>query len=172
MIRPATERDIPQLAELIKELALYEKEPDAAIATAADIHDLLFVGSATPGGVPASYCHVAVDESQPDEVLGMALWFLNTSTWLGKHGLYLEDLYVRDSARGQGYGQQLLASLAAVCVERNYGRLEWWVLDWNSPAIDFYTSQGATPMSDWTTFRVSGPALTELADRAQGSPNY
>ena len=99
-------------------------------------------------------------------MVGFALWFLNFSTWLGRHGIYLEDLYVTPAMRGRGIGKALLAELAAICVRRGYGRLEWWVLDWNAPAIGFYRSIGAEPMSEWTVQRLTGPALSgTLADR-------
>jgi GNAT superfamily N-acetyltransferase len=97
---------------------------------------------------------------------GMALWFLNASTWLGRHGIYLEDLYVRPQYRGRGYGQALMATLAAICVERGYARLEWWVLDWNAPAIGFYESLGARAMDEWTVHRITGAELDALAGQA------
>ena len=160
LIRPAEPADVPQLLGLIRDLAAYEREPDAAVATEDQIHDALFGGSATPTGVPAAYCFVvAVD----GPLAAPALYFLNFSTWLGRHGIYLEDLFVRPEFRGHGFGQALLARLAQECVERGYGRLEWWVLDWNTPAIEFYRSQGAEWMGDWTTNRVSGEALQRLA---------
>jgi GNAT superfamily N-acetyltransferase len=162
-IRPAIPSDVPQILDMIRELARYEREPDAVIATSPDIDDLLFGGSTTPTGAPAAYCHVVVDPHDADRLVGMALWFLNASTWLGRHGIYLEDLYVRPAARGRGYGQALLATLAGICAERGYGRLEWWVLDWNSPAIDFYRSNGATPMDEWTVHRLTGDSLAALA---------
>ena len=104
--------------------------------------------------------HVAV---AGDEVIGFALWFLNYSTWFGKHGIYLEDLYVTPGMRGRGAGKALLAELASICVRRGYGRLEWWVLDWNSPAIGFYESLGAVAMTEWTMHRLTGPQLADLA---------
>jgi GNAT superfamily N-acetyltransferase len=96
------------------------------------------------------------------EIVGMAIWFLNYSTWQGKHGIYLEDLYIRPEFRGRGYGKALLQHLAAICNERGYGRFQWWVLDWNSPAIEFYRSLGAEAMSEWTVYRVTGRPLREL----------
>lgn len=160
LIRPAEPADVPQLLGLIRDLAAYEREPDAAVATEDQIHDALFGGSATPTGVPAAYCFVVDVDGQ---LAGLALYFLNFSTWLGRHGIYLEDLFVRPEFRGHGFGQALLARLAQECVDRGYGRLEWWVLDWNTPAIEFYRSQGAESMGDWTTNRVSGEALHRLA---------
>jgi GNAT superfamily N-acetyltransferase len=97
------------------------------------------------------------------DVVGYAFYFLNYSTWLGRHGIYLEDLYVRPSHRGHGYGKALLEELARIAVERGYGRFEWWVLDWNTPAIDFYRSLGAEPMDEWTVYRVTGEPLQRLA---------
>jgi GNAT superfamily N-acetyltransferase len=109
------------------------------------------------------FAHVAEHEGA---VVGFALWFLNYSTWLGRHGIYLEDLYVRPDMRGQGLGRQLLAELAALCVQRGYGRLEWWVLDWNEPSIGFYRSLGAVAMDEWTVQRLTGQALAGLAGQA------
>ena len=162
-IRQATPHDVPGLLAMIKELAEYEREPDAVVCTEADLHDALFGGSQTPKNHPAAYCHVVEHDG---ELAGMALWFLNYSTWLGRHGIYLEDLYVRPDQRGFGYGKALLQTLAGICVERGYGRMEWWVLDWNTPARDFYAAHGADPMSDWTVHRLTGPALIELAQSA------
>lgn len=149
-IRPAREDDVPIIVSLIKELADYEREPDAAKATAEDIRTALF------GDAPATFCHVA---ERDGEVVGLAIWFLNFSTWTGKHGIYLEDLFVRPSARGTGLGKALLTRLIDIARERGYGRVEWSVLDWNTPAIDFYRSLGAKPMEDWTVWRLDGSAL-------------
>ncbi len=152
-IRPAAPADVPVLLELVRELAVYEREPDAVEATEAMLRDALF------GPAPLASCHVAVGNG---EVVGFALWYVTFSTWKGRAGLWLEDLFVRPGARGQGFGKALLAELAAVCVERGYGRFEWWVLDWNDSAIGFYRSLGAVPQQDWTTMRVDGEALREL----------
>ncbi len=160
-IRSAEPGDVDEIVAMIRELAEYEREPDAAEATAAQVHEALFGGTATPTGAPAAYCLVVVDD---DRLAAIALWFLNFSTWRGRHGVYLEDLFVRPQFRGRGYGKALLVALARICVEHHYGRLEWSVLDWNQPAIDFYRSQGAVPMDEWTVFRVTGPALVELAN--------
>jgi GNAT superfamily N-acetyltransferase len=103
------------------------------------------------------------------EVVGMAIWFLNFSTWLGRHGIYLEDLYVTPGHRGGGHGKALLAHLAQRCVDAGYGRLEWSVLDWNTPAIDFYVGLGSVAMDGWTTHRLAGDALAALARQASGS---
>ena len=143
---------------MIGELAEYEREPNAVVATEAMLHEALF------GDSPAVFGLIAEDEGV---TVGFALWFLNFSTWLGRHGIYLEDLYVRPQHRGSGHGKALLAELARICVERGYGRFEWWVLDWNTPAIDFYRSIGAEPMDEWTVQRVTGDALTDLAAQAR-----
>jgi GNAT superfamily N-acetyltransferase len=154
VIRPAVPADVPRISELIAELADYERSLDQVTARTADLHAALFADQ------PTVYAHVA---QVGDAVVGFALWFLNFSTWLGKHGIYLEDLYVSPQMRGRGIGRALLRELAALCQQRGYGRLEWWVLDWNSPAISFYRSIGAAPMSDWTVYRLAGQALTDLA---------
>lgn len=170
-IRRAVPADVPEILALVKELAVYEREPDAVHATEEQLHAALFGGTPagggveanTPTGAPAAYCHV-VEHADGDRTIGgMALWFLNFSTWLGRHGVYLEDLYVRPELRGLGYGKRLLASLAQVCVDRGYGRLEWWVLDWNEPAHRFYERMGAVPMDEWTVWRLTGDALPRAA---------
>ncbi len=143
---------------MIRELAEYEREPNAVVATEAMLHEALF------GDSPAVFGLIAEDEGV---TVGFALWFLNFSTWLGRHGIYLEDLYVRPEHRGSDHGKALLAELASICVERGYGRFEWWVLDWNTPAIDFYRSIGAEPMDEWTVQRVTGDALTDLAAQSR-----
>jgi GNAT superfamily N-acetyltransferase len=159
--RPATPDDVAEILRLVRELADYERSLPEVVATEELIHELLF-GSNTPSGAPAAHCHV-IDADTPGRLAAIALWFLNASTWLGRHGIYLEDLYVSPAFRGRGYGRDLMATLAAVCLERGYGRLEWWVLDWNSPAIDFYRSLGARPMDEWTVHRITGQALAVLA---------
>ena len=153
-VRPATPADVPVLLALVHELAVYEREPDAVETTESMLHDALF------GASPVATCHVAESEG---EVVGLALWYVTFSTWKGVPGLWLEDLFVRESARGTGLGRALLQALAAVCVERGYARFEWWVLDWNAPAIGFYRSLGAEAQQDWTTYRVDGDALRGLA---------
>jgi len=140
---------------LVYELAEYERAPDQCHLTTEQLHRALF------GPNPALFAHVA---ESGGEVVGCALWFLNYSTWDGEHGVYLEDLYVRPAARGSGLGRALLGALAEECVRQGYTRLQWWVLDWNEPAIGFYHSLGATPMDDWTVYRVTGPALDRLAN--------
>ena len=152
-VRPAAEADVPVLLELVRELAAYEREPDAVRATQDDLHRALFVDRACSA-------HVAEQDGQ---VVGFALWYPTFSTWTGSQGLWLEDLFVRPSARGSGLGRALLQALAGVCLERGWQRFEWWVLDWNSPAIGFYRALGAVPQEAWTTYRVDGPALRALA---------
>ncbi len=148
---------------LIRELAEYERAPSEAVATASQLHEALF------GPQPAVFCDVAESDGV---VVGMAIWFLNFSTWLGRHGIYLEDLYVKPDRRGHGHGKALFANLARRCVREGYGRLEWNVLDWNTPAIDFYVGLGATGMEEWTIHRLSGDSLMQLAQEAppQSSP--
>lgn len=158
-IRPVEPGDVDAVLELVRLLAAYEREPDAVEMTAAMLHAALFADDAKLFG------HVAVttDEGGGEQVVGIAVWFCNFSTWTGRTGVYLEDLFVHPEHRRRGIGAALLAELAAVCVERGYGRLEWSVLDWNAPAIDFYRSLGAVPMAEWTTFRLAGDALARLA---------
>lgn len=146
---------------MVHELAEYERAPEQCHLTAEQLEAALF------GSAPALFGHVAVDAA--DQPVGFALWFLNFSTWAGVHGIYLEDLYVRPSARGTGAGRMLLATLAAICVERGYQRLEWWMINWN-PAARFYAAIGATPMDEWTPYRLAGPALRELATHATAAP--
>jgi GNAT superfamily N-acetyltransferase len=157
MIRPATPQDVPQIHRLMRELAEYERSLDQVTATEDDLRRALFADQ------PAIFAHVAEHEGS---VAGFALWFLNYSTWLGRHGIYLEDLYVTPALRGAGLGRALLGELARVCVLRGYGRLEWWVLDWNTPARGFYGSLGAVAMDEWTVHRLTGPALDALAGSA------
>ena len=154
MIRPAVPDDVPVVLGLVHELATYEREPDAVVATEESFRTALF------GPSPRVHCLVA--ESSGGEVVGFAVYFVNFSTWLGTHGIYLEDLFVRPAARGDGHGRALLTELARIAVERGYGRVEWAVLDWNTPAQGFYTSLGATPMDEWTTWRLSGEPLARL----------
>lgn len=139
---------------MVRELAEYEKALDEARATEAQLHEALF------GERPAAYAHIAQNED--GEPVGFALWFLNFSTWRGVHGIYLEDLYVRPERRGGGHGKALLAELARICVERGYERLEWSVLNWNEPSINFYRSLGARPQDEWSVYRLTDGALAEL----------
>ena len=153
MIRPVEPRDVEAVVGLVHELAAYERAPEHCRLTADQLGAALF------GPAPALFGHVAEVDGV---VVGCALWFLNFSTWRGVHGVYLEDLYVQPAHRGAGLGRALLAALAAVCVERGLGRLEWAVLDWNAPSIAFYRALGAVLMDEWTVFRVDGDALATL----------
>lgn len=145
---------------MVVELAEYERSAEQAQMSVQQLREALF------GPAPALFGHLAVDGD--DTPVGFALWFLNFSTWSGVHGIYLEDLYVRPGARGAGHGVRLLQTLAALCVQRGYGRLEWWVLNWNQPALDFYRAAGAVGMDEWTVHRLTGPALAEFS--ARGMP--
>ncbi|MBB4853292.1 GNAT superfamily N-acetyltransferase [Mycobacteroides chelonae] len=153
-IRRATEADVPAIVGLIEDLAEYEKLRDECQITEDQLHTALF------GSAPALFAHVAESDGV---VRGTAVWFLNFSTWTGQHGIYLEDLYVKPEHRGTGLGKALLSALAAECVANGYTRLEWAVLDWNTPSIKFYDSLGANPQSDWITYRLQGTGLAELA---------
>jgi GNAT superfamily N-acetyltransferase len=154
LIRPAQAGDVPAIYRLIRDLAEYERSLDHVRASEEDLRQSLMADE------PAVFAHVAEHDGQ---VVGFALWFLSFSTWEGKHGIYLEDLYVQPGARGHGYGRALLAELARICVRRGYQRLEWSVLAWNSPALGFYASVGAVPLDDWTLRRLTGPAMHALA---------
>ncbi|OIQ78058.1 acetyltransferase (GNAT) family protein [mine drainage metagenome] len=156
-IREALPQDVNSIHGLIIELAEYERAAHEVIATPEDLMSAFFAPT------PHVNAHVAVDDAT-GEVVGFALWFINYSTWLGRHGIYLEDLYVKQTSRGQGHGRVLLATLAGICVERGYGRLEWSVLDWNEPAINFYRQLGAISMDEWTVNRATGQALKALAE--------
>jgi len=152
-IREAKVEDVPSILQLIKDLALYEKAPHEVFVTEQQLQTALFSSD------PKVFAHVVDIDSR---VVGIAIWFLNYSTWMGTHGIYLEDLYVDPAFRGQGWGLKLLKTLASICVDRGYSRFQWWVLDWNSPSIEFYKSQGAVAMDEWTVYRVSGDALKKL----------
>ena len=152
-VRTVTPDDVPSLMRFILELAEYEREPDSVKTTAEQLHAALFAAH------PHVFGHVAEVDS---DVVGMALWFLNYSTWEGTHGVYLEDLYVTPAARGLGCGRALVAELARICTARGYARLELSVLDWNSPAIAFYRKLGAIGMDEWTVQRITGSALHSL----------
>jgi len=153
-IRPARIEDTDEILALIYELALYEKAPDEAKATREQIIETFFCSD------PKVFCEIVEVDGA---IAGLAIWFLNYSTWQGKHGIYLEDLFIRPQFRGAGYGKALLQHLAAICEARGYGRFQWWVLDWNEPAIEFYKSLGAVAMDEWTVYRVSDDALSKLA---------
>jgi GNAT superfamily N-acetyltransferase len=152
-IRAATPDDIPAIHALIVALAVYEREPDAVKASHDDLHAALF------GARPVAECVLAEVDGT---AVGLALFFTNYSTWTGKPGLYLEDLFVEPHARGHGLGKALLVHLARLAVARGCGRFEWSVLDWNQPAIDFYGALGARPMAEWTVMRLDGDALARL----------
>jgi GNAT superfamily N-acetyltransferase len=149
-IRPS---DVDAVVELVHELAAHEQAPQECHLTAAQLHDVLFRSA------PALFGHVATVD---DRVVGYALWFLNFSTWRGTHGIYLEDLYVRPEHRGSGLGKALLSELAAECVRKGYARLEWAVLEWLTPSIEFYKSLGAIPMEEWKIFRLTDGPLRAL----------
>ncbi len=154
IVRPAAPSDVPVLLALVRELADYEREPDAVETTEPMLRDALFGDAAVASAL------VALD---PDgAVVGFALWYVTFSTWTGRPGLWLEDLFVRPQARGTGCGRSLLQALARVCLDRGYTRFEWWVLDWNEAAQGFYRTLGARPEDGWTTWRVDGDALSRL----------
>ncbi|WP_285318147.1 GNAT family N-acetyltransferase [Pseudarthrobacter sp. lyk4-40-TYG-27] len=161
VIRPATPHDVPAILRMIHELADYEKEPDAVRNTPELLERALF------GGNPSVFAAMA--ENTAGEVQGFALWFLNYSTWEGVHGIYLEDLYVSPGARGEGHGKALLQHLAGIAVENGYARVEWSVLDWNEPSINFYRRVGAVPMDGWSTFRLTGQALDRFGRAQSGT---
>jgi GNAT superfamily N-acetyltransferase len=154
-VRRVQPDDVPVVVGLVRELAAYEKAEHEALMTPEQLHGALF------GAAPALFGHVAL--AADGEVAGFALWFLNFSTWRGTHGIYLEDLYVSPGHRGTGLGRELLRTLAQECVDSGYARLEWTVLDWNTPSIDFYRAAGAVPMDEWTVHRLTDDALTRFA---------
>jgi GNAT superfamily N-acetyltransferase len=157
-VRPVRPDDVPAVLGMVRELAAYERAEHEALMTEEQLHAALF------GESPALFGHVAVADGLGDvEPAGFALWFLNFSTWRGTHGIHLEDLYVRPGHRGSGLGRELLRTLAELCVARGFSRLEWSVLDWNTPSIDFYRAAGAEPMDGWTVFRLTGDALPRFA---------
>jgi GNAT superfamily N-acetyltransferase len=158
-IRPATPADVPLILSLIRELAEFERALNEVHATETSLESSLF------GEAPAVFCDIAEYDGEP---AGFALWFLNYSTWLASHSIYLEDLYVRSAMRGKGIGVALLSHLAAICVERGYPRLEWWVLDWN-PARQFYEAMGAAALTEWIPYRVTGEPLVTLAQQGARS---
>ncbi len=157
VVRHAEPGDAHRIHALIVALAVYEKEPDAVVCSAQDLHDQLSAER------PAFECLVAEDDGV---MRGFALFFHNYSTWRGRRGLYLEDLFVQTEHRGKGIGKQLLRALATIAVSRDCARMEWSVLDWNASAIRFYESIGAKPLSEWTTFRLTGEALEHLGTGA------
>ncbi|MQY03391.1 GNAT family N-acetyltransferase [Actinomadura macrotermitis] len=154
MIRFAAPGDVPAILRLVRDLAEYERALHEVRATEEDLRAALF------GPEPKVFANVVEHDG---EVVGFALWFLTFSTWLGRHGIYLEDLYVDPAMRGKGYGKALLAELARIADERGYGRVEWSVLDWNTPSIEFYRAAGARPQDEWTVYRLTGDAIPALA---------
>jgi GNAT superfamily N-acetyltransferase len=153
-LRQARPGDEPGILQCIHGLAVYEREPHAVENTVEALQASLF------GPEPKVFANVVEREGA---IVGIAVWFVTYSTWTGRHGMWLEDLFVDETRRAFGYGKALLASLAAVCIERGYSRFEWTVLDWNEPSIGFYRAIGAEPMSEWTTQRLTGEALANLA---------
>lgn len=182
MIRVAGPGDVNDVLALVRQLAEYEREPDAVAMTAADLQAALF------GPTPSAHCLVATPppdtaagqattaagswsaDEVPPPVVGFAIWHPTFSTWTGQTGMYLVDLFVRAEHRRAGHGRALLAALAAICVESGHRRLEWAVLDWNTPALGFYRSLAARPLDDWTILRLDGDALTDLAAHASPCP--
>ena len=154
-IRPAKSEEVGEVLQLIQDLATYEKAPDQVEASRDDLLNTIFAKE------PRVFCDLVEVDGQ---IAGMAIWFLNYSTWQAKHGIYLEDLYIKPEFRARGYGKALLKHLAQICDKEGYGRLQWWVLDWNSPAIEFYRSFGAEAMDEWTVYRTSGQALKDLGN--------
>lgn len=154
-IRSAVRADVPLILAFIKELASYEKMDDQVVATEGALETTLF------SSIPAAYVLIAEEDSKP---VGFALYFHNYSTFLGKYGIYIEDIYVREAFRGKGYGKALFQHLCQIALEKACGRVEWWCLDWNKPSIDFYTkSLGAQPMVDWTVYRLEETAIQKIA---------
>lgn len=156
-IRPARLPDVPIILRLIRDLATYERAPDEVNATEKQLIEVLF------GEKPAAEVLLAFERDSP---VGFAVYFFNFSTWLGRPGLYLEDLFVKPEKRGKGYGRALLVELAKIARDRDCGRMEWAVLDWNEPAIKFYRALGAKPMHEWTVFRLTRAEIAKLADAA------
>jgi GNAT superfamily N-acetyltransferase len=156
-IRRARVEDVPIILELIRDLATYERAPHKVTATEEQLVDVLF------GERPAAEALVAFEGESP---VGFAVYFYNFSTWLGRPGLYLEDLFVKPEKRGKGYGRALLVELAKIARDRGCGRMEWAVLDWNEPAIKFYRTLGAKPMDEWTVFRLTRDGIERLANAA------
>ncbi len=164
MIRSAQESDVPTILSLVRQLAEYERAAHEVVATEELLREALF------GADAVASCLLATEPSGADtdeQVVGLALWFRSFSTWLGKPGIYLEDLFVLPDARRAGHGRQLLAALAEIAVERGYQRVEWSVLNWNEPAMAFYRRLGAAPQDEWTVWRLTGDALRRLGTDAQ-----
>jgi GNAT superfamily N-acetyltransferase len=154
-IRDATVADIPIILQLIRDLATYERAPDDVVATEKGLYEVLF------GAEPAAKVLIAFENAEP---VGFAVYFFNFSTWLGRPGLYLEDLFVKPQMRGRGYGRALLVHLAKIARDRNCGRMEWAVLTWNESAIQFYYKLGAGSLDDWRVFRLTSDGIGRLAE--------
>jgi GNAT superfamily N-acetyltransferase len=154
-IRPATIEDVPIIFQLIRDLATYERAPDEVTATERQLVDVLFSDK------PSAEVLLAFEKETP---VGFAVFFHNFSTWLGRPGLYLEDLFVKPEMRGKGYGRALLVDLAKIARDRGCGRMEWAVLDWNEPAIEFYKKLGAAPLEEWKIFRLTHDGIARLAE--------
>ena len=157
-IRPATVSDVPIILELIRALATYERAPDEVTTNEKGLSEVLF------GEKPAAEVLLAFEDKR---AVGFAVFFYNFSTWLGRPGLYLEDLFVRPEDRGKGYGRALLVQLAKIARDRRCGRMEWAVMDWNEPAINFYRKLGAEPLHEWTVFRLTGQEIAKLANSSE-----
>jgi GNAT superfamily N-acetyltransferase len=156
-IRPARPDDVDAIVAMVHELADYERAPESCVVSSEHLRTALF------GEAPAVFGHVAELDG---DVVGMAVWFLTFSTWEGVHGIWVEDLFVRESARGSGAGTALLNELGKICRDRGYARMEWVVLDWNEPSIGFYRALGAEHMHEWHTYRLTGAALAALGQEA------
>ena len=156
-VRQAQPQDAQLILDLVMALAAYEKAPEEVVATLADIESNFFSDN------PQVFCDFVEIDGQ---VVSFVVWFLNYSTWTGTHGIYIEDLFVMPEHRGKGYGKALLAHLAKLCIDRGYHRLQWWVLNWNEPSIEFYKSLGAKPMDEWTVMRVDDASLVALATQS------
>jgi GNAT superfamily N-acetyltransferase len=165
-VRPARETDSAQILALIGDLAAYEREPHAVSTTEDDLRAALFGPHPAVHALVAEIADDHLAQTARYKVAGVAVWFVSFSTWRGKHGIWLEDLFVRPAHRGLGLGRALLAELAAECVRRGWSRLEWSVLDWNEPALGFYRQLGAQPLDGWTVHRLADGPLTALAATA------
>src|SRR6266511_2996648 len=163
IIRPARVEDVPIILELIRDLATYERAPHEVTATEEQLLDVLF------GERPAADVLLAFEEESP---VGFAVYFYNFSTWLGRPGLYLEDLFVKPEKRGKGYGRALLVELAKIALDRGFCRMEWAVLNWNEPAIKFYRALGAKPMNEWTVFRLTRDGIARLAQAEKADQEH
>lgn len=161
-IRKARQEDVPAILGMVRDLAVYEREPDAVRMTEQQLAEALF------GAHPAVFAHVVEDEGR---LQGFALWFRTFSTWEGVHGIHLEDLYVRPEARGAGHGKALLQALARHAVAQGWARVEWSVLNWNEPSIGFYRSLGALPQDEWSVFRLTGDALHRVGAAQEHQPD-